>query len=69
MKHYRIMGNYQGNTEEIDCVAPSEGYANPEAEARRLRSEYQFSFGPNWVIWVEVQTFKNGILDECIPLD
>lgn len=68
--HYRIMGNWQGNTEEIDCVDPNYNDGDPEEEARRLRAEYQLAFGPNWTVWVEVQTFnKYGVLDDCFSLD
>lgn len=59
--HYRIMGNYQKKTEEID-------HADDEKEALRLQGEYQIAFGKDWSIWVEVQTFVEGQLDECIPL-
>ena len=60
--HYRIMGNYHGNTEEVD-------HADVQVEAERLRDEYQLAFGPSWSVWVEVQTFDStGTLDDCHPL-
>jgi hypothetical protein len=39
----RIMGTYQGRTEEIDT-------ADTAAEARYLVAQYQLAFGPAWVI-------------------
>jgi len=60
MIHYRILANHQGQTEELD-------YTDDKEEAIRFRDEYQL--GSNWVVWVEVQTFVDGVLDECYPLD
>lgn len=60
-KHFRIMGNHGRSTEEID-------HADSEGEAIRLRGEYQLAFGKDWHIWVEVQTYEDGELDECFPL-
>lgn len=59
MIRYRVMANHQGQTEEIDLTSDKE-------EAIRWRDEYQI--GSRWVVWVEVQTFVDGVLDECYPL-
>jgi hypothetical protein len=61
-KYYRIMGNHQGQTEEIDGT-------EVEAEAREWQAQYQLDYGPSWVVWVEVQTYLHGQLDECYPLE
>jgi len=61
-KHWRIMGNYQGSTEEID-------HADDEAEAVHLQGQYQFAFGPSWDVWVEVQEYEEGQLMDCYPLE
>jgi hypothetical protein len=61
--HYRIMGNYEGTTEEVDST-------DDKKEAIRLRGEYQLAFGSSWSVWVEVQTFDDtGTLDECYKLE
>ena len=60
-KHYRIMGNYQRSTEEID-------HADDEKEALRLQGEYQIAFGKDWSIWVEVQNIVDGVLNNVYPL-
>jgi hypothetical protein len=61
MLHYRIMGNHQGSCDELD-------HADEESEAIRLHGIHQKDCGPNWVVWVEVQSFVDGDLDECYPL-
>mgnify|MGYP001177200230 FL=1 len=46
---YKIMGNYQGNTEDevID-----EGFYT-SGHARRILAEYEMAFGPNWgPLWI-----------------
>jgi hypothetical protein len=45
MREYRIMGSYQGRTEEIDT-------AETRKEANRLAAEYRMAFGAGWSIWV-----------------
>jgi hypothetical protein len=60
-KQYRIMGNYQGSTEEIDTT-------DSEFDARFLQTEYSVAYGNSWVIWVEVQEYVDGDLDCCYPL-
>jgi len=60
--HFRIMGNYQGTTEEIDTTSDKE-------EAVRLRGEYQMAYGSSWTVWVEEQAFVDGDLDECLLLE
>lgn len=60
--HYRIMGSYRGNAEEIDET-------NTPQKAKYLQREYQLAFGNDWSVWVEVQTFdESGTLDECYTL-
>jgi hypothetical protein len=59
--HYRIMGNFQGSTEEIDQTSNKQ-------TAQYLQREYSVSYGKSWHIWVEVQTYVQGCLDECYPL-
>lgn len=44
-REYRIMGSYQGHTEEIDT-------AETRKEATRLVAEYRMAFGAGWSIWV-----------------
>lgn len=61
-KHYRIMGNYQRSTEEID-------HASSEHEANVLKAEYQMAFGRDWHIWVEVQNIADGELNDIYPLE
>ncbi len=43
---YRIMGSYQGRTEEVDC-------ADSAQEAKRLLREYRMAFGAGWALWLE----------------
>lgn len=42
----RIMGRYQGKTEELDT-------ANNDNSAEYLISEYRMAYGPDWHIWQE----------------
>lgn len=44
--NYRIMGSYQGVTEELDSTSDI-------GEAFRLRDEFSKDFGTNWIVWVE----------------
>ena len=46
---FRIMGTYQGETEEIDT-------ADNKEEARYLVAEYRLAFGADWRIWAERKT-------------
>ena len=67
MKHpdlYRIMGDYKNSCEEVDTTFD-------RYEAIRLQTKYQFAFGKDWKIWVEVQKFHqpSGGLIDCFPLD
>lgn len=43
---YKIMGMYQGETEEIDSFSTYD-------EAERMVSEYRMSFGAGWSIWIK----------------
>lgn len=45
-KFYKIMGKYQGETEEIDM-------ATSKNEADYLISEYRMAYGKDWKIWAE----------------
>lgn len=45
-KFYKIMGKYQGETEEIDM-------ATSKDEADYLISEYRMAYGRDWKIWAE----------------
>jgi hypothetical protein len=60
--HYRVMGNYQGSTEELDSDDDVE-------TARALRDTYTTALGSDWKVWIEVQTFVNGDLDQIYALD
>lgn len=42
----KIMGRYQGITEELDT-------ANNESSAEYLINEYRMAFGSEWHIWQE----------------
>jgi hypothetical protein len=43
---YKIMGTYQGNTEEID-------EADTRKEALYLLGEYRLAFGSEWVLRIK----------------
>ena len=43
---YKIMGKYDGTTEEIDV-------ADEWSEAIYMVDEYTMAFGSDWEIWVE----------------
>ena len=42
---YKIMGKYDGTTEEVDT-------ADSEETARYLEREYQLAYGYSWEVWV-----------------
>ena len=42
---YKIMGRYEGSTEEIDTAATKH-------EAEYLLGEYALAFGPAWALWI-----------------
>lgn len=60
-QHYRIMGIYQGRTEEIDT-------AKSEEDALYLAGEYQIAFGRDWSIWAEKMTTNEDDLDDVEAL-
>ena len=43
-KEFKIMGKYQGKTEEIDT-------AEDEQNADYLVGEYRMAFGSDWQVW------------------
>jgi hypothetical protein len=45
-KYYKIIGKYQGQSEEIDV-------ANSKEEAEYMLQEYKQAYGPAWKIWAE----------------
>lgn len=45
-KAYKIMGKFQGQTEEIDV-------ATNKLDADELIQEYKIAYGPAWRIWAE----------------
>ncbi len=49
---YLIMGKYQGTTEEVDHIDPTET-DTPEQDAEYLVNEYRLAFGPEWTLWVK----------------
>jgi len=44
---YKIMGTFQGNTEEVDCDIDSEAYAET------LVTEYKMAFGEGWTFEIK----------------
>ena len=49
---YKIMGEYRGNSEEVD-------EAETRKEAEHLAREYRISFGEDWRIWIEESEDEN----------
>jgi len=43
---YKIIGKYQGTTEEIDS-------ADTREAAETLLVEYRMAFGPNYTLWIK----------------
>lgn len=46
MKTYKIMGRYNGQTEEVD-------EAETRKDAQYLLSEYKLAFGAGWSLWIK----------------
>ncbi|KKL85647.1 hypothetical protein LCGC14_1952620 [marine sediment metagenome] len=42
---YKVMGRYNGDTEELDS-------ADSEQEAKYLLNEYRMAFGAGWILWI-----------------
>lgn len=43
---FKIMGKYNGRTEEIDSF-------ETQAEAEKMLSEYQMAYGHGWQLWIK----------------
>lgn len=46
MRVYKIMGSYQGSTEEIDEFTT-------EIEALKMLSEYRMAYGKGWHLYIK----------------